>query len=161
MIASHNVPTLQEIDLIVFDFDGVMTDNTVYVFDDGREAVRCSRADGLGCDILRAAGAKMMIMSTETNVVVARRAEKLKLDVAHGVGNKGDCLSEILARERIDEARVIYVGNDLNDLPAMQLVGWPMAPNDAHPRILAQARHVIQRPGGAGVIRDLADLLMA
>ena len=79
----------------------------------------------------------------------------------HGVGNKGDRLSEILARERIDEARVIYVGNDLNDLPAMQLVGWPMAPNDAHPRILAQARHVIQRPGGAGVVRDLADLLMA
>jgi YrbI family 3-deoxy-D-manno-octulosonate 8-phosphate phosphatase len=160
-MSASNLPALGDIDLIVFDFDGVMTDNTVYVFEDGREAVRCNRADGLGCDILRAAGAAMMILSTEKNPVVARRAAKLSLEVDHGIGDKGARLAAILAERKIDSGRVIYVGNDLNDLGAMELVGWPMAPNDAHPRILEIARLVIDRPGGGGVVRDLADMLTA
>lgn len=152
-------PRLQDLDLIVFDFDGVMTDNTVFVLEDGRETVRCNRADGLGCDILRDAGMAMLILSTEANPVVARRAEKLRLPVNHGVGDKGARLGEILAERQIDPLRVAYVGNDLNDKSAMELVGWPMAPRDAHPRILAITRYVIDKPGGGGVVRELAELL--
>jgi 3-deoxy-D-manno-octulosonate 8-phosphate phosphatase (KDO 8-P phosphatase) len=149
-----------DIDLIVFDFDGVMTDNTVYVFEDGREAVRCNRADGLGCDLLRGAGVAMMILSTETNTVVAARARKLKLEAAHGSTDKGKALAGVIAERGLDAGRVMYVGNDLNDLGAMQLVSWPVAPADAHPQIRAMARLVTQARGGEGVVRELADVLL-
>ena len=102
-----------------------------------------------------------MILSTETNVVVSRRAAKLRMKVVHGVGDKGSQLAAFLDRRQIDAGRVIFVGNDINDLAAMKLVGWPMAPNDAHPRISAVARMVIDKPGGGGVVRELAHLLTA
>ena len=149
-----------DIDLIVFDFDGVMTDNTVYVFDDGREAVRCNRADGLGCDLLRAAGVAMMILSTETNTVVAARARKLKVEAVHGSTDKETALAGIITERGLDAPRVMFVGNDLNDLSAMRLVGWPVAPADAHPSIRAKARLVTQACGGAGVVRELANFFL-
>lgn len=158
-IALSPLPRLDDLDLIVFDFDGVMTDNGVYVFDDGREVVRCNRADGLGCDLLRAGGIDMLILSTETNPCVAARARKLGLPMHQGVRDKKAALGELLHTKGIDPERVMYVGNDVNDLDAMRLVGWPVAPADAHPVILAIARYVTVATGGNGVVRELADLI--
>lgn len=157
MTEYDDAPRLSDIALIVFDFDGVMTDNRVYVFEDGREAVACSRADGLGCDMLRAAGTRMFILSTETNAVVASRARKLKLPVEQGLADKAAALAALIEREGVDPGRVVYVGNDVNDEAAMKRVGWPIAPADAHPAILAIARHVTIARGGQGVVRELAD----
>jgi YrbI family 3-deoxy-D-manno-octulosonate 8-phosphate phosphatase len=145
------------VDLIVFDFDGVMTDNHVYLFEDGREAVRCTRADGMGCDLLRAASMEMIILSTEENPVVTARARKIKVPVHQGVKDKAAALSALLAERGIDPARVLYVGNDLNDMGALELVGWPVAPADAHPDVLAVARKVTEARGGDGVVREIAD----
>ena len=146
-----------KVDLIVLDFDGVLTDNSVYVFEDGREAVRCTRADGMGCDLLRAEGIELLILSTEENPVVTARARKIKVAVHQGIRDKGAALSALLDEKKIDPARVLYVGNDVNDLGALALVGWPVAPADAHPDVLAIARQVTATRGGEGVVREIAD----
>jgi YrbI family 3-deoxy-D-manno-octulosonate 8-phosphate phosphatase len=150
-----------EVRLIILDFDGVMTDNRVYVFEDGREAVACNRADGLGCELLRSAGIALLILSTEENPVVAARARKIKVDVRQGVRDKGLALAQLLGERGLDPAQVLYVGNDVNDLSAMKLVGWPTAPADAHPSVRSMARIVTRARGGEGVVRELADLLGA
>jgi len=147
------------IDLVVFDFDGVMTDNTAIVDERGREAVRVNRADGLGIDRLRALGVPMLILSTERNPIVTARAAKLQIEVEHGIAEKGTRLADIVDARGIDAARVIYLGNDVNDLACFRLVGWPVAVADAHPKVRAAARHVLAKPGGGGAVRELCDVL--
>jgi YrbI family 3-deoxy-D-manno-octulosonate 8-phosphate phosphatase len=148
------------IDLIIFDFDGVLTNNRVIVLEDGREGVVCNRADGLGFDMFRLAGIPVMIISTERNAVVARRAEKLRTPVLQNVGDKKQALAQHCQQSGIDLGRVIYVGNDLNDLAAMALVGFPVAVADAHPMVLAAARTVLASKGGGGAARELAETVL-
>jgi 3-deoxy-D-manno-octulosonate 8-phosphate phosphatase (KDO 8-P phosphatase) len=148
------------IELVVSDFDGVMTDNRVLVAEDGREMVVCNRADGLACDLLRGAGVDVVILSTERNRVVSARAAKLSVTVVQGCTDKGAAMRALLEQRGIDAAAVMYIGNDVNDLPALTIVGWPAAPADAHPDVLRIARHVTVARGGEGVLRELADLVL-
>ncbi|MDA8382273.1 MAG: acylneuraminate cytidylyltransferase [Betaproteobacteria bacterium] len=147
-------------DLIVYDFDGVMTDNRVLVLQDGSEGVQANRADGWGIGQLRAAGLRQIILSTETNPVVAARARKLGLEVLQGSGDKARDLQAFCGANGIRMERVLYVGNDVNDLEAMQWVGFPAAPADAHPAVLALARHVTRARGGEGVVKELSEALL-
>ncbi|MGF1610049.1 MAG: KdsC family phosphatase [Kiloniellales bacterium] len=144
--------------LIVFDFDGVFTDNMVYVFEDGREAVRCWRSDGLGLARLRQAGLDMTVVSTETNPVVAARCRKLKLDCLQGCEDKGAALTGLLARRGLEAEQATYVGNDINDEACLRLVGLPIVVADAHPDVLGLARYVTRAPGGRGAVREVCDL---
>ena len=148
-------------DLLVYDFDGVMTDNRVLVFQDGTEAVFANRADGWGVEQLRKAGFRQIILSTETNLVVSARATKLQIEVLQGRDDKARDLSDYCQSQSIDLARVLFVGNDVNDLTAMRLVGYPVAPADAHPKVLAIAKHVTQARGGEGVIKEISEWLLA
>jgi 3-deoxy-D-manno-octulosonate 8-phosphate phosphatase (KDO 8-P phosphatase) len=143
------------IDALVFDFDGVLTDNRVFVFDDGREAVFCNRADGLAFDDLRDVGLPCFIISKESNPVVGVRARKLKLPVVQACDDKDAALRELCASEGFELRRIVYVGNDLNDLAAMGIAGLPIAVADAHPRVQAAAKHVLKTAGGAGIVREL------
>lgn len=152
-------PHRLDIDLICYDFDGVMTDNRVLVDQDGREAVMVNRGDGLAVAAFKRLGVPQMILSTETNPVVARRAEKLGIPVLQGLGDKARTLSEHAAGKGISLARVVFIGNDVNDLGVMRLVGWPTAPSDAHSSVLAIARLVTSARGGYGVIREFLDLV--
>ena len=147
------------VDLLVFDFDGVMTDNSAFVDETGRETVRVSRSDGLGIDRIRDLGVPMMILSTERNPVVAARADKLQIEVEHGVEDKAKRLAEILNTRGYDAERVIYVGNDTNDLGCFALVGFPVAVADAQPEVRANACHVLSKNGGHGAVRELCDAL--
>ena len=147
-------------DLLVYDFDGVMTDNRVLIFQDGTEAVFVSRADGWGIAQLRKAGFKQIILSTETNLVVSERAKKLKIEVHQGSSDKAKDLVAYCQTNGIDLTRVLYVGNDVNDLDAMCLVGYPVAPSDAHPDVLKIAKRITRTNGGEGVIRELSDWLL-
>ncbi len=149
-----------DIRLIVYDFDGVMTDNRVVVAQDGGEAVMVNRADGLGVDHFREVGIPQLILSTETNPVVRARAAKLKLEVIDSCRDKKAALVSYCRGQAIDLQQVLYVGNDVNDLEAMEAVGYSAAPADAHPRIRAIATVVLRAVGGAGVVRELADLLI-
>lgn len=148
------------VDLIVFDFDGVLTDNRVLVTEDGKEAVLCNRADGLGFDMFRAANISAVIVSTERNPVVTRRAEKLRVPVLQNVADKSSTLVEHCRTAGIDLARVMFVGNDINDLAAMRLVGIPVAVADAHPAVLDVARIVLSSKGGDGAAREVAEAVL-
>jgi len=150
-----------DVDALVTDFDGVHTDDTVMVDQLGRESVRVSRSDGHGIARLRAAGIPMLILSAEENPVVGRRAEKLGVECAQGVAAKGEVLRDWAAARGIRLDRIAYLGNDRGDLPALDLVGWPVAVPDAAPEALAAARHVLLSPGGHGAVRELADLILA
>jgi len=152
---------LIDVDALVTDFDGVHTDDTAAVDELGRESVRVSRADGAGIARLRDAGIPVLILSAEANPVVARRAEKLGVDCLHGVTAKGEALAEWAAGRGIRLDRIAYLGNDRGDVPALELVGWPVAVPDAAPDALAEARHVLRRPGGHGAVREIADLILA
>jgi len=154
------IKKLQKCELLVFDFDGVMTDNRVLVFQDGTEAVFCNRSDGIGIEILRNAGYKMLILSSEVNPIVKTRAEKLKIDIIHGTTDKKTVLLQYCDSHKISQENVCYVGNDINDLEVMEAVGFRIAPSDAYPAILGIADIVTKAKGGKGVIRELAEVII-
>ena len=123
---------IKDIQLIVYDFDGVMTDNKVIIFEDGRELIVANRSDGLGVEILKKRGISQIILSTESNDVVRARAKKLNLSVIYACEDKKRVLIEYCKKRGYNLSKVVYVGNDINDLEAMEIVGYPIAPADAH-----------------------------
>lgn len=149
-----------DVDALVTDFDGVHTDDTAIIDAHGGEQVRVSRADGMGVSRLRAADVPVLILSTEVHAVVRARAEKLRVEVAHGVDDKASELRRWAAARGLDLARVAYVGNDVNDIEAMRLVGWPIAVSDAKPEVQRIARVVLSRAGGQGAVREVADRIL-
>ena len=149
-----------DVDAVITDFDGVHTDDRATVDSDGSETVTVSRADGAGVAALRRAGVPVLILSRETNLVVAARGRKLGVEVLQGVDDKAAALRAWAETTGVSLARSAYLGNDLMDLPAMALVAWPVAVADAHPQVIAAARLVLQRPGGRGAVRELADLIL-
>jgi len=148
------------IDLIVYDFDGVMTDNRVVIFQDGAEAVVVNRADGLGVAHFRDLGIPQLILSTETNPVVKARAIKLRLEAITSCKDKKIALKSYCAQNGYDLNKVVYVGNDLNDLEVMKIVGFPVAPADADPKIKSVAKLITKSKGGEGVVKELSDYMM-
>ncbi len=150
-----------DVDMVITDFDGVHTDDSVAVDQHGVETVQVSRSDGFGITRLRAAGVPLVIVSTERNPVVGARAAKLGVEVLQGVGDKRAALDGLVVARGLDPARVAYLGNDVNDLPAMVAVGWPVAVPDAHPQVLRRARVVLTRRGGHGAVRELCELVIA
>ncbi|MFE2275949.1 cytidylyltransferase domain-containing protein [Streptomyces sp. NPDC059454] len=154
------LPTADDIDAVVLDFDGTQTDDRVLIDSDGREFVSVHRGDGLGIAALRRSGLKLLILSTEQNPVVAARARKLKLPVLHGIDRKDLALKQWCEEQGIAPERVLYVGNDVNDLPCFALVGWPVAVASAHDVVRGAARAVTTLPGGDGAIREIAGWIL-
>jgi 3-deoxy-D-manno-octulosonate 8-phosphate phosphatase (KDO 8-P phosphatase) len=144
--------------LIAFDFDGVFTDNSVYVFDDGSEAVRCSRADGLGLRKLEAAGLQTVVISTETNPIVGVRCRKLGIRYVQGCSDKLAALEAVLAETGLSLHQAAFVGNDLNDLACLSRVGLPIIVQDAYPEVVPVAYYQTRRCGGNGAVREVCDL---
>jgi YrbI family 3-deoxy-D-manno-octulosonate 8-phosphate phosphatase len=151
---------LKNIKLVVFDFDGVFTDNKVHILENGTESVSCFRSDGWGLDMLRNLNIKMAIISSEKNSLVQTRAKKLCLDCYHGVNEKETILQSIVTQCKVDFSQVAFVGNDLNDLSCLRLVGLPVAVGDAYPQVKKIARLVLKRKGGAGAVREFCELLV-
>jgi YrbI family 3-deoxy-D-manno-octulosonate 8-phosphate phosphatase len=150
----------RQIDLVIFDFDGVMTDDRVWVDQDGRELVAANRRDGLGISSLHKAGIPMLVLSTEPNPVVSARCRKLKLPVIQGQSDKAAALIQLLEERNVDPSNVIYLGNDINDIPCFSLVGCALVVADAHPEAIAQADIVLSSPGGHGAVRELCDRIL-
>lgn len=159
-LQSERLTLLPEtIGAVVFDFDGVMTDNRVITDQSGVEAVSCDRSDGLGLARLRTAGLRLLVLSTERNPVVAARCAKLGLECIHGEEDKATRLVKWLGDEGIDPATTVYVGNDRNDMGCLELVGCPVVVADAYPEALQRALLVLDKPGGHGAVRELCDLI--
>ena len=149
---------LIEIKAIAFDFDGVFTDNRVYVMQTGEEAVVCDRSDGMGISMLRKVGIPLVIISTEKNPVVAVRAAKLNIDVLQGIENKLPVLSQWAAENRLSIEQVAFIGNDINDVDCLNAVGLGIAVADAYPVAIDAADYVLTKNGGQGAVREIADL---
>ena len=153
---------LARVRALVMDFDGVHTDNLVQTDQDGRESVVTSRGDGMGLSLVRARGdVALMILSKERNPVVAARAAKLEIPVRHAVDDKVAALDTWCAEQGLTWDDVLFVGNDVNDGPAMARAGLSACPSDSHPQILALADWILPHPGGRGALRALCDALIA
>jgi 3-deoxy-D-manno-octulosonate 8-phosphate phosphatase (KDO 8-P phosphatase) len=148
---------LREIGLVVFDFDGVFTDNRVWVSETGAESVACWRGDGIGLRRLDEVGVPYVIVSTEPNPVVAFRAQKLRARCVHDVPDKLAVLREEAERAGVGLQHVVFVGNDVNDQACLEAVGVPVVPADAWPEVVPLAQWVLGRPGGRGCVRELCD----
>jgi YrbI family 3-deoxy-D-manno-octulosonate 8-phosphate phosphatase len=147
--------------LVVFDFDGVFTDNTVWSDDKGNEWVRSCRGDGLGLQKLRELSLPVWVLSTETNEVVAARCAKLGIPSRQALTNKGEALTQLANELDIPMSAVAYVGNDINDADCLRLVGMPILVADAHADVVHFARYRTRTSGGRGAVREVCDWIHA
>ena len=148
---------LDDLDALIFDFDGVLTDNRVYIDQDGNESVRCNRSAGLAFLVLEKIKKPTFIISTEKNKVVAARAKKLKTPVLFGIENKFKALKKLSIKKKFDLDKTLYVGNDLNDYEALKLCGYSACPSDSHKEIKKISTFILDAKGGSGVVRELIE----
>jgi len=157
-------PMPERIDLIITDFDGVITDNRVWTDQHGNETVVASRSDSMHIREFLERGIGIVILSSEPNPVVQARAGKMgQVEVVQGIDikGKGAALRQLLTRKRVDASNVVYIGNDLNDLPCFEIAGWAVAVADAYPPVRRKADYVLKTAGGHGALRELCDLVLA
>ena len=153
----NKAENIDNIDVFVFDFDGVLTNNMVYLDQNGKESVSCSRGDGLAFDALRKLKKSAYILSTEKNTVVSARAHKLQISALQGVENKVVGIQEIVKKENCKLENILYVGNDLNDYWVMSMCGFTACPADSHEKIKQISSIVLKTNGGFGVVRELLE----
>jgi 3-deoxy-D-manno-octulosonate 8-phosphate phosphatase (KDO 8-P phosphatase) len=150
-------PLLERVRLAVFDFDGVFTDNRVWVNQRGEEALAFSRSDGLGLRRLDEVGVGYLIVSMEQNPIVGARATKLGADCVQGAVDKLSVVRERAQALGVSLNETAFVGNDINDVDCLRAVGCPVVPADAWPEVKPLARWVLGRSGGAGCVREFCD----
>ena len=165
-----NLPSWENVHTIAFDFDGIFTDNKVYFTQEGIEIIRCDKSDSLGLDILKKFIKKKewdldyFIISREKSNVVSARAKKLGIKCFLNIDNKKDFIMEYLSKKKgnIDDNLdgFIFLGNDLNDLEAINLAGFSIAPLDCHPIIKKNADLIINKKGGNGFVREFIEILI-
>jgi YrbI family 3-deoxy-D-manno-octulosonate 8-phosphate phosphatase len=158
--AKRSMP--EKIELVICDFDGVITDNRVWVDLDGTEMVAAYRSDSIRVKELRAIGIDVMILSSEPNRVVEARARKMGVEAIHGIAlyDKGRVMQEVLQQKNIQAENVIFIGNDINDLPCFDVAGWSVAVADAFPDVIRAADYILSKPGGHGALREVCDLIL-
>lgn len=152
--------SLDKIEAFIFDFDGVLTNNLVYIGQDGQELVSCSRSDGLAFDVFRKLNKPMLILSTEKSLVVAERARKLNIPCVQGVDDKVESLKNFAITNKYNLEKILFVGNDLNDFKAMEICGYSVCPSDSHHKIKKIADIVLNSKGGEGVVRELVENIL-
>jgi N-acylneuraminate cytidylyltransferase len=170
MLAHENLPLVlpgkaprpfpMKVKLVVLDFDGVLTDNRVWVDGDGNEMVAAHRGDGWGIARLKENGIKVVVLSTETNPVVSARCRKLGIEAIQSVDEKGPAIDQIIRAAGVDASEIVFLGNDENDLPCFEKVAWAAVVGDCHPGVIHQADHVLQKHGGFGAVRELCDMIL-
>jgi YrbI family 3-deoxy-D-manno-octulosonate 8-phosphate phosphatase len=144
------------------DFDGVLTDNRVWVNEKGEESVAAYRSDSLGLANLHAkTGIEFLVISKERNPVVEARCRKMNVPFIQAVDDKAAALQQVMHEKNFHPEEIIYVGNDTNDLPCFPIAGFAVAPCDAHAEVLRRADLVLGQAGGHGAIRELCDILLS
>jgi len=146
---------------VVFDFDGVFTNNKVYVDQNAVESVRCDRSDGWGITQLKKSGILIAVLSTEVNGVVQARCQKLGIECHQGLGeNKVERFESWCLENAISMQDVVFVGNDNNDIACLLSAGWGVVPSDAYPGAVAISNMVLKRSGGNGAVREVCELIL-
>ncbi len=149
------------VSLVLMDVDGVMTDGGILFVDGGSEGRVFDAKDGVGIWLLRRAGLLTGVISGRASPAVRRRTRELRMNEVHlKVRDKLAVYEEILARRGLEDKAVCFIGDDLVDLPVLRRVGLPVAPADAHPSVLREAKLITTAPGGRGAIREVADFIL-
>ena len=154
---------LKKIKILALDFDGVLTDGYVYFQQNGMETVRCSRKDSLGTNMLQKAGIGVVVISKETNPIVAAKCKKMGVDFFHGIDTgeqKSGVLKRYLETKRLSLEETVYMGDDINDLECLEAVGMPITVADGHPNCKAIAGYITEQKGGEGAVREICDLIL-
>ena len=160
--ANQRRPFPEKVSLLVLDFDGVLTDNHVWVDEDGKEMVAADRSDGLGLEkLISRTDIQVMVLSRESNPVVTARCKKLGLPVLQSVLEKDKAIRKVLAEKNIPASEVIFMGNDTNDLVVFPEVGFAVTPADAYHQALRRADLILSRDGGKGAVRELCDMIIS
>lgn len=154
---------IKKISLFTLDFDGVFTDNRVFIDENGKETVVCDRSDSLGLKMLREKrpDVTVIVISKETSRVVRARCDKLKITCYTGIDDKLTTFQKIIADMKLEPAQVAYMGNDVNDLECMTYAGIGVAVADSDPKVLAIADYITRKNGGRGAIREFIDIVLS
>ena len=154
---------IKKISLFALDFDGVFTDNRVFIDEKGKETVVCDRSDSLGLKMLREKrpDVTVIVISKETSRVVRARCDKLNITCRTGIDDKLTTFREIIAEKELNPARVAYMGNDVNDLECITFAGIGVAVADSDPKVLAIADYITRKNGGRGAIREFIDIILS
>jgi 3-deoxy-D-manno-octulosonate 8-phosphate phosphatase (KDO 8-P phosphatase) len=155
-------PRWRDVRALIMDVDGVLTDGGLYYTEQGDELKRFDVRDGQGLVLVRQAGILTAIVTGRRSTLVARRAEELGIAEVHqGVTDKAATVTALLARHGAVPAAACYVGDDVNDLSALSVVGIGVAVADAVPIVRRAAQYVTRATGGRGAIREICDLILA
>ena len=150
-----------EIKMVLTDCDGCLTDGGMYYSEKGDELKKFNTKDGMAFKLLREHGILTGIITGENVDLNRRRAEKLKLDIYEpGCTDKATCIKKICAEKNIDLSNVLYVGDDINDIEVLKIVGYGCAPADALDEVRSVASYVTKARGGEGVIREITDRIV-
>lgn len=153
--------SLQAVKAVILDVDGVLTDGGIYYDPTGREIKRFHVADGLGIELLRHAGLRVAILSGRVSEALTRRAAELKVaECYQGVRDKKAQIEKLRQQWQVKADELLYVGDDLNDLPALEAVGVRVAVANAAPEIKERAHYITQAPGGNGAVREVCEWLL-
>lgn len=155
------MPTPDHIRLLCLDCDGVLTDGSILLAADGTESKCFHVHDGLAIKAWLASGRSLAIITARRSEALACRMAELGVTELHqGVSDKRALLDQLLERLGIAAGDSAYMGDDLADLPALELCGWSMAPANGRPEVRARADWVSDRPGGSGAVRDAIETLL-
>tara|TARA_B100001093_G_C26715926_1_gene965642 strand:+ start:572 stop:1057 length:486 start_codon:yes stop_codon:yes gene_type:complete len=147
------------IKLVIFDFDGVFTDNKVIVDQNGNESVICSRYDGYGIEKLRNHSIYQYVISSEVKPIANERCKKLGIDCINNVKSKVIEAEKIIQQLSIKFENVCFIGNDINDIDLLDIVGFPVKTYDSHPKLNDRGYFSTKVKGGYGCVRELSDFL--
>ncbi len=153
------IPHWKKIHTIVYDFDGVFTDNNVYITENGKEIVKCNRSDGIGISRIKKIGVKCYVISSEKNIVFEKRCQKLNINFKQNVLDKKIAVLDICKENNIEPKNTLFLGNDINDIPALKLVGFPVAVADAFIEIEEFVKFKTKAKGGQGAVREVCDII--
>ena len=151
---------INNLKLIIFDFDGVLTDNSVFLDSTGNEYVKCNRSDGLGFNALSKIGLKTVICSTEINKVVQARGQKLNVETFNAIEDKLSWLKNYCLSMNISPGEILYVGNDINDYKSMKFCGFSACPSDSAKEIKGISTFILNKKGGEGVVREIVESIL-
>lgn len=151
---------VHDVQLLVMGFEGVLTDNRTVFFEDGKAAVACSRGDGMGLEMVQRHGVKVAVFSEEQDSVAPVRCEKLRIPCYKGIHDTAAFLERLAQEYRLSKEQIVYVGNEVSDLPGLRRAGLGIAVADAHTTVLAKADWVLEARGGHGAVREVCDLIL-
>jgi len=160
-ISELTIEEIQKLKIIFFDFDGVFTNNTVIVSEEGKESVICYRGDGIGINQLKKYQYDICVISSEVNPLVKKRCEKLNIESYNAVKDKGLIIKKVLESKSLKKENAAFIGNDINDIPAYKSVFLKIAVNDRNHAIDKYVSFLTTLSGGKGAVREVCDKIVS